>query len=101
MKPTQSEAEECKARIMRLKVEYAANGAEALEAMSSAEKLLLLSEKQLQLGVVSLRCELRQGLHVNVPLKVMLEDEVTEISTAIHADREQAQDRDRGPGRGR
>jgi hypothetical protein len=55
---------------------YTANG---LSGMTKPEVHLLLSAKQLHLADVSQRCCDGQGLHVNLPLKRILEKDVREI----------------------
>jgi hypothetical protein len=78
-------ADQIKSHARLLLADFSANGGDALRRMNGAELLLLLSEKQLHLGLVSGRCEHGEGLHVNVPLKKLLERDVKEIQSARKA----------------
>ncbi|MBI3408183.1 MAG: hypothetical protein HY040_07490 [Planctomycetes bacterium] len=83
MKPNEKTIENPESRTRRLVSDYAANGSAMLGKLGAAEILLLLSAKQLHLARVADRCELGEGLHVNVPLKRLLERDVKEIGGAL------------------
>jgi hypothetical protein len=86
-------AGEIKARARQLVVQFHASG---LSGMEQDDVRLLLSEKQLHLAQVSDRCSKGEGLHVNVPLKRMLEEQVREIGKAADGIDKSREGEDRG-----
>jgi hypothetical protein len=82
MQPHEQAPENRATRARRLVAEFTAHGADALAGMSTAERWLLLTEKQAHLAQVTERCAKGEGLHVNVPLKQILEGHVREIGRA-------------------
>ena len=93
MRPQEHQPADPMERIRKLVAEFTANGNAALEKMNGAELLLLLSQKQLHLGMVAGRCERGEGLHVNVPLKRILEGYVREIGRAADRRRDYGHER--------
>jgi hypothetical protein len=83
MKPNDKPAADPQARVRQLVARYTDQGPGALASMTAVERLLLLSAKQLHLGMVADRCERGEGLHVNVPLKRLLERDVKEIGQSL------------------
>jgi hypothetical protein len=88
MQPHEQTSDDRTARARRLVAEFTANGAEALAGMSPAERRLLLAEKRAHLAQVAERCAKGEGLHVNVPLKRILEAHVREIGRAAGSRRD-------------
>lgn len=83
MKPTDKPAEDPQVRVRGLVARYTDGGPAVLASMSMAERLLLLSAKQLHLGLVADRCERGEGLFVNAKLKQLLERDVQEIGQSL------------------
>jgi len=83
MKPNDKPAEDPQVRVRQLVARYTDQSPAVLAGMNLAERLLLLSAKQLHLGLVAGRCEQGEGLHVNVPLKRLLERDVNEIGKSL------------------
>jgi hypothetical protein len=83
MKPKELPTEDQKAHARRLVAEYTLHGLGALGSMSQSDRKLLLAEKQTHLAQVEERCSLGQGLHVNVPLRRILQRDVKDIGRSV------------------
>jgi hypothetical protein len=88
MRPHEQALDDPATRARRLVAEFTTNGADALAGMSPAERRLLLAEKQAHLDQVTERCAKGEGLHVNVPLKRILEAHVREIGRPARSRRD-------------
>jgi hypothetical protein len=77
-------------RLHRLKVEYAAHGVRAFDAMSRGDLGMLLLVKRLELEQVSERDICGKGEAVNVPLKLLLENDCRLIAGALRAEKGKA-----------